>query len=144
MSATSAPTESPDAAPQQGASGLSVLLFSNDRSVRDTVRVGVGQHPAPDVTIERWVECATPDAVLMEVETGDLDVLVLDGEAQPYGGMGICRQLKNEIFRCPPILVLTGRPVDGWLATWSQADAVVSRPLDAERLSSAVADLARR
>ena len=35
--------------------------------------------------------------------------LVLDGEAQPAGGMGMCRQLKDEIHRCPPVLVLIGR-----------------------------------
>jgi DNA-binding response OmpR family regulator len=126
------------------ARGISVLLYSSDRAVRDAVRVGVGDRPADDVTIERWHECATSDAVLMAVRDDSFDVLVLDGEAQPYGGMGISRQLKNEIFQCPPILLLTGRPVDGWLATWSLADAAVPRPLDPRRLSTAVADLARR
>lgn len=124
--------------------GISILLYSNDRTVRDTVRLGVGDQPAPGVKIGRWTECATPDAVLMEVEKGDFDVIVLDGESQPYGGMGICRQLKNEIYECPPVLVMTGRPVDGWLATWSLADAAVPRPLDPGRLASAIADLATR
>ncbi|MFX0537302.1 hypothetical protein ACQBAT_05825 [Ornithinimicrobium sp. Y1847] len=123
---------------------ISVLLYSNDRSVRDAVRLGVGDRPSPDVTIERWHECATPEAVQTQVQGGGYDLLILDGEAQPFGGMGISRQLKNEIFECPPILVLTGRPVDGWLATWSQADAAVSRPLDPEKLSSAVSELAGR
>ncbi|SOC51698.1 response regulator transcription factor [Ornithinimicrobium cerasi] len=124
--------------------GISVLLYSSDRAVRDAVRVGVGDSPADDVTIDRWHECATPDAVLMAVRDDSFDVLVLDGEAQPYGGMGISRQLKNEIFQCPPIVVLTGRAVDGWLATWSLADAAVPRPVDPRRLATAVADLARR
>ena len=44
--------------------------------------------------------------------------------------MGLCRQLKNEIFRLPAVLVLTGRPQDGWLAAWSQADLAVPHPLD--------------
>ena len=55
---------------------------------------------------------------------------MLDGEATPIGGLGLCRQLKNEIFHCPPILVLTGGPQDGWLAAWSQADLAVPHPLD--------------
>ena len=55
--------------------------------------------------------------------------------------MGLARQLKDEIFRCPPILVLTGRPQDAWLASWSNADAVVSRPLDPVELHGAVAAL---
>ena len=58
-------------------------------------------------------------------------------------GLGLCRQLKNEIFRCPPVLVLLGRPQDGWLAGWSLADATVSHPLDPIAVSEALADLAR-
>ena len=123
---------------------VSVLLYSDDRAIRDLVRLGVGDQPAADVTIASWTECATPAVTLMEVESGDFDLLILDGEARPYGGMGISRQLKSEIFECPPILVLTGRPGDGWLATWSLADAFLSRPLDEARLSATVADLVRR
>lgn len=123
---------------------VSVLLYSNDRAIRDQVRLAVGDHPAADVTVASWTECATPDATLLEVQNGTFDLLILDGEARPYGGMGISRQLKSEIFNCPPILVLTGRPGDGWLATWSLADAFLSRPLDEQRLSATVADLARR
>lgn len=123
---------------------ISILLYSNDRSVRDTVRVAIGTHPADDVVVESWKECATPDIALMEAHAGGYDVLILDGESQPYGGMGVCRQLKNELFECPPILVLTGRPGDGWLATWSQADAVLARPLDEARLTAAVTGLARQ
>lgn len=121
-----------------------MLLYANDRALRDSVRVAVGHRPADDVEITRWQECATPAATLMEVEAGGYDVLILDGEAQPYGGMGVCRQIKNEIFQAPPVLVLTARPGDGWLATWSLADAVLSRPLDESRLRETVAELARR
>lgn len=123
---------------------ISVLLYSNDREVRDAVRLGVGDKPADDVVIERWAEVATPEMAVREVHEGSFDVLILDGESQPYGGMGVSRQLKNEIFQCPPIIVLTGRPVDGWLATWSLADVSIPRPLDPARLSAAVAELARR
>jgi len=78
------------------------------------------------------------------VETGEFDLLVLDGEAAPAGGLGLCRQLKNEIFNCPPVLVLTGRPQDGWLAAWSQADLAVPHPLDPFAVAGAVAELGRR
>ncbi len=123
---------------------LTVLLFSDDRSTRDAVRLGVGDAPADDVRITSWHECATAAAVEMAVAEGGIDVLVLDGEAQPYGGLGLCRQLKNEVFECPPVLVLTGRPGDGWLAAWSLADAVVPHPLDPAALAAAVAALGRR
>lgn len=140
MTSPAAPSQATGAAPRS----ISVLLYSDDRAVRDQVRVAIGRQPAQDVVVEDWFECATPDIALMEVERGGYDVLILDGEAQPYGGMGVCRQLKSEIFECPPVLVLTGRPGDGWLATWSLADAFLSRPLDESRLCDAVADLARR
>ena len=121
---------------------LRILLYSDDVTVRDAVRLGVGRRPARDVEVVSWRECATHPAVIEAVESGTFDVLVLDGEATPFGGMGLCRQLKNEIFDCPPVLVLTGRPQDGWLAAWSQADAVVPHPLDPSALSRAVAGLA--
>ncbi len=35
--------------------------------------------------------------------------MVLDGEAQPAGGMGVCRQAKDEIHNCPPALLIIGR-----------------------------------
>ena len=58
--------------------------------------------------------------------------------------MGVCKQLKDEIYRCPPVLVLIGRPADAWLATWSRADLVVPHPLDPVAVAEAVAELARR
>jgi DNA-binding response OmpR family regulator len=122
---------------------ISVLLYSDDRTTRDAVRVGVGRRPAKDVEVVSWRECATAAAVIEAVENGSFDVLVLDGEATPVGGLGLCRQLKSEIFNCPPVLVLTGRPQDGWLATWSLADLAVPHPLDPIALCAAVAELGR-
>lgn len=123
---------------------LRVLLYSDDSQTRASVRLAVGRRPAPDLGVVEWVECATHDAVVAQADAGGLDVLVLDGEAAPSGGMGLCRQLKNEIYRCPPVLVLTGRPQDAWLAAWSLADAAVPHPLDPVAVVEAVADLARR
>jgi DNA-binding response OmpR family regulator len=123
---------------------LRVLLYSSNADTRAAVRLAVGRRPAPGLPVVEWVECATEAAAVRHVDAGRLDVLVLDGEAQPYGGLGLCRQLKNEIYRCPPVLVLTGRPQDAWLAAWSQADAAVPHPLDPYAVAQAVADLARR
>ena len=70
------------------------------------------------------------------MDSGKIDLAILDGEATPAGGMGIAKQLKDEIYRCPPVLVLTGRPQDAWLATWSRADggrAAPARPAPARR-----------
>ncbi|KRF25226.1 response regulator transcription factor [Phycicoccus sp. Soil803] len=122
---------------------ISVLLYSDDKTTRDAVRVTVGRRPARDVEVSSWRECATAAAVIEAVENASFDVLILDGEAAPTGGLGLCRQLKSEIFACPPVLVLTGRPQDGWLATWSLADLAVPHPLDPIALASAVAELGR-
>lgn len=120
-----------------------VLLYSDDSSTRDAVRVGVGRRPARDVEVCEWTECAGPDAVRAAAEAGGIDVFVLDGEAVPYGGLGLCRELKHSVYECPPVVVLTGRPQDGWLASWSYADHAVSHPLDPVLLAAAVADAAR-
>ncbi|NYG05608.1 DNA-binding response OmpR family regulator [Phycicoccus badiiscoriae] len=122
---------------------ISVLLYSDDKTTRDAVRVNVGRRPARDVEVVSWRECATAAAVVEAVENSRFDVLILDGEAAPLGGLGLCRQLKSEIFDCPPVLVLTGRPQDGWLATWSLADLAVPHPLDPIALAAAVAELGR-
>ena len=123
---------------------VSVLLYSDDITTRDAVRAAAGRRPARDVEVVAWRECATPEAVVEALDAGGHDVVVLDGEATPLGGLGLCRQLKNEIYRCPPILVLIGRPQDGWLAGWSLADRVVPHPLDPIAVSEAVAALARQ
>ncbi len=126
-----------------GRRGVRVLLYSDDVDTRDAVRLAVGRRPASDIPPVEWTECATPPAVVDAVDRGGLDLLVLDGEAVPEGGMGLCKQLKDEIYRCPPVLVLTGRPQDAWLATWSRADYAVPHPLDPVAVADAVAGLLR-
>ncbi len=128
---------------EQDTRTLTVLVYSDNVDTRTQVRMAVGRRPAADVPRVEWLECATPAAVVEAADQGRADILVLDGEASPLGGLGLCRQLKSEIFECPPILVLTGRPQDGWLATWSLADQVVPHPLDPIALASAVAELGR-
>src|SRR5687767_11285542 len=113
-----------------GVHRVSVLLYSDDITTRDAVRAAAGRRPARDVEITRWLECATAFAVTEALDAGGWDVVVLDGEAAKNGGLGLCRELKNEIYQCPPVLVLTGRPQDGWLAAWSLADDAVPHPLD--------------
>ncbi|MEU9334617.1 hypothetical protein AB0D49_15855 [Streptomyces sp. NPDC048290] len=120
-----------------------VLVYSDDSTTRAQVRLAAGRRPAPDVPPVRFVECATPPAVVEELDKGGIDVVVLDGEAVPMGGMGLCRQLKDEIFECPPVLLLMGRPQDAWLATWSRADAAVTLPVEPVEFASALASLLR-
>jgi DNA-binding response OmpR family regulator len=123
---------------------MTVLVYSDDVDTRERVKLAVGRRPAADVPRVEWLECATGPGVIAALDKGGVDVVILDGEATPTGGMGIARQAKDEIFQCPPILVLTGRPQDSWLAAWSRAEAAVPHPLDPIVLGRAVADLMRR
>lgn len=120
-----------------------VLVYSDDSNTREQVRLATGRRPAPDVPTVEFIECATPAAVVKELDRGGIDVCVLDGEAVPMGGMGVCRQIKDEIFECPPALVLIGRPQDAWLATWSRADAAVTLPVEPVEFAAALAALLR-
>jgi DNA-binding response OmpR family regulator len=121
--------------------GPTILLYSDDVDARAQVRLAIGrrlERGAPEIT---WIETATADEVIARVNAGAPDLLILDGEADKVGGMGVSRQLKEETYDCPPILVLLGRPQDAWLASWSDADAAVSRPLDPVAVRDAVVGL---
>ena len=93
---------------------LAVLLYSDDVDTRAEVRLAVGRRPAADLPVVEWTECATAPAVLAAVDSGGLDVLVLDGESAPAGGLGLCKQLKDEIS--PPPGSGADRPAAGCLA----------------------------
>jgi DNA-binding response OmpR family regulator len=117
---------------------LRVLVYSDDSDVRQQVILGLGKRIHPDLPELEYDEVATEPVVWQQLDAGLIDLAILDGEATPAGGMGIARQMKDEIYQAPPVLVLVGRPQDNWLATWSRADAAVSHPLDPIELSGAV------
>ncbi len=121
-----------------------MLVYSDDRNTREQVLLSLGRRLTPDLPLLEISEFATAPAVIAAVDSTRFDLLILDGEAAPVGGMGMARQLKDEIFRCPPILVLIGRPQDAWLATWSRADGVVPMPISARMLADTAAVLLRK
>ena len=120
-----------------------VLLYSDDRTIREQVRLALGRRIAADLPDIEVFECATQPAVIKALDAGGIDLCIFDGEAVPLGGMGLCRQVKDEVVGCPPILLLVARVADAWLATWSRADAVVPYPIDPQRLPDAAARLLR-
>ncbi len=122
---------------------VTVLVYSDDVDTRQQVILALGKRPHPDLPELEYVEVATEPVVIQQMDSGAIDLAILDGEAVPAGGMGIAKQLKDEIYECPPLLVLTGRVQDNWLATWSRADAAVSHPLDPIELAETVIRLLR-
>jgi DNA-binding NarL/FixJ family response regulator len=117
-----------------------LLVYASDSSVRDRVRVALGSRPSPDLEVE-LVEASTGEPVVQRCDAGGIDLALLDGEATPTGGLGLCRQLKDELDDAPPVLVLLGRRDDAWLATWSRADGVALHPVDALQITDAVLSL---
>ncbi|MFM8896246.1 MAG: hypothetical protein ACKOE2_12990, partial [Actinomycetales bacterium] len=114
-----------------------------DRTVRRDVMLALGRRPAADLSAVEYLEVATQPALLAAADAGRVDLFILDGEAVPAGGLGMARQLKDEVYRCPPVLVLIARPQDAWLAPRSRADAVVAHPSTALALAQAAAGLLR-
>jgi DNA-binding response OmpR family regulator len=122
---------------------LHLLNYSSNARTREQVRLALGKRIHPDLPELIYTDVATAPMVISLMDGGGFDVVILDGEASPFGGLGIAKQLKDEIADCPPVLVLTGRADDAWLASWSRAEAAVPHPIDPIRLGEAVVGLLR-
>ncbi|QUR66725.1 response regulator transcription factor [Mycobacterium spongiae] len=122
---------------------LRILVYSDNVQTRDEVMQALGKRLHPDLPALTYVEVATGPMVVRRMDEGGIDLAILDGEATPTGGMGIAKQLKDELETCPPIVVLTGRPDDAWLASWSRAEAAVPHPIDPIVLGQTVLGLLR-
>ena len=131
-------------------SKIRVVIYSHDSAVRAAVISALGRKIAADLPAHEILEFATAPALRVFVDRPDVagkfkaDLFILDGEAVPEGGMGVARQLKDEVFNCPPVLLITGRKEDAWLAAWSRAEAVVTHPIDPFTLAQSAADLLRK
>ncbi len=136
-------TETASTGELQGTETVKVLLYSDDKTRREEVRNLVGRRASFDTPLIEWTDVATPEAVVAYAEETKFDLAILDGESGKHGGMGLTRTLKSEIFEAPPVLLLIAREQDKWLASWSEAESVVSMPLDPIALQEAIADLLR-
>ena len=131
-------------------SKIRVVIYSHDSAVRAAVISALGRKIAADLPAHEVLEFATAPALRAYVDRPDsagnfkADLFILDGEAVPEGGMGVARQLKDEVFNCPPVLLITGRKEDAWLASWSRAESVVTHPIDPFTLAQSAADLLRK
>lgn len=126
-----------------------IIVYSDDSSVRSSIVSALGTRVAKDLPEHEIHEFATGPALRAYVDSRNVagefraDLFILDGEAAQEGGLGIARQLKDEVFNCPPILVITGRKEDKWLAAWSLAEASVVHPIDPFTLAKTAAELLR-
>jgi len=126
-----------------------IVVYSDDASVRASIASALGRRTAKDLPELELHEFATGSALRAYIDGVDpsgvnrTDLFILDGEAAQEGGLGIARQLKDELFNCPPVLVITGRKEDAWLAAWSMAEASVVHPIDPFTLAKTAAELLR-
>lgn len=117
-------------------SKLSIVIYSDDSTVRQSLRTALGARLSPEFPENEIHEFATADALrLFAVESNrenrkKISLFILDGEATPEGGLGLAKQLKDELFNCPPTIVVVARSQDAWLAGWSRADGVITHPID--------------
>ena len=119
-----------------------VLLYSNDAAVRDRIRLAIGPRPAADLRIE-FVDATTWEECRRLLDEYEIDLMVLDGEAAPAGGLGIARQTKDEYADPPPTCVVIARAADRWLAAFAQVDYTLVYPLDPVTTGQAVAGMLR-
>jgi DNA-binding response OmpR family regulator len=121
---------------------LHIAVYSDDSSVRQSVLTALGIRPSQELPELRIHEFATGPALRQAIDSKKkFHLFILDGESTPEGGMGIARQLKDEVYQCPPVLLIAGRVQDNWLASWSRADDVVLHPIDPFTLGAKVVAL---
>ncbi|MBO3738506.1 hypothetical protein [Actinoplanes flavus] len=123
-------------------SEYTVLLYSDDAAVRDRIRLAIGTRPAADLEVE-FCEAASWEECRRLLDEYEIDLMMLDGEATPAGGIGIARQTKDEYLNPPPTCVVIARAADRWLAAYAQVDATLVAPLDPVTTGQTVAGMLR-
>jgi DNA-binding response OmpR family regulator len=119
-----------------------VLLYSDDPAIRDRIRLAIGPRPAADLSLE-FVDASTWEDCRRILDEYEIDLMVLDGEASPAGGLGIARQTKDEYADPPPTCVVIARAADRWLAAFAQVDATLVYPLDPVTTGQTIARVLR-
>ena len=119
-----------------------VPLYSDDSAVRDQIRLAIGVRPAADLAVE-FVDAATWEDCRNLLDKYEIDLMVLDGEATPAGGLGIARQVKDEYATPPPVCVVIARAADRWLAAYAQVDQTLIAPLDPVTTGQTIATMLR-
>ncbi|MDR0959853.1 MAG: response regulator [Propionibacteriaceae bacterium] len=118
-----------------------ILIYSDDRTTREDVRLALGSRIAHTTEPIGYREAATQAAALAILDEGSIDLCVFDAEAVPSGGMGLTKQIREEYDPVPPVLLLVARQADSWLATWSGAAEIHPFPIDPITLPEQIATL---
>lgn len=118
---------------------VKVLLFSDDRETRQAIIDAVGVRASKKSPRIEWVEAATAFGVEDQLQQHEFAAIVLDSEASKEGGMSIARNLTTYFEQLPPMVILTARPQDAWLATWAGAKEIIPAPFNPIDVQEAMA-----
>ena len=111
-----------------------VLLVEDDPAISEPLARAFGREGYEVLTH------GTGKGALEEVSAAD--IIVLDLGLPDIDGLDVARQVRAQGLTIP-ILMLTARPQDQWLATWAGASRIVSAPLDPQELQENLAELLR-
>lgn len=124
---------------------LTVLVYSDNALVRAAIRRAISPTPAADLAPLALREFATAAALKEYLDgKGAAALLIVDGEATPEGGLGLARELKDEVYNAPPTIAIIGREADRWLATWARVDGILLHPINPRALAEVVAEQLRK
>ena len=128
-------------APRAITDTASILLYSDNAKTRRAVRLAVGNAIGMrDVQIQ-WTEVATAEVAMGEAEASVFDLVICDNETAKLGGVGLIRQMRNELDWQPVALLIIARQQDAWLGAWSEADGAIMHPIDPFELRQMVAEM---
>jgi CheY-like chemotaxis protein len=108
---------------------IKILLVATEQDFRDRLRLALERLEATGEEIQ-FLEAVQGNDAMAIAEREFPDLVVVEVGANPYGGFGLARDLKAVPELACPVVVILERPQDEWLARWSGADALVSRPVD--------------
>ncbi len=119
---------------------VDVVIYCADVDRRRGVIEGVGVRPGKDQPKINWTETATAAGALDAIKRIAPPIVVLDADVPKVGGMAVAQDIHNELEQDPIIVLLTARPQDSWLATWSGASFTVLAPYDPLDLQRTMVD----
>jgi hypothetical protein len=108
-----------------------ILVYSSNSTFRGQVLASLGSNLGAEFPEHEIKEFATGPALRLYFDEGkSAELVIVDAESTPEGGLGLARQLKDEVYNCPPVLAAIARPTDSWLGTWSRAEELILLPID--------------
>jgi len=129
------------AASQTTTDTASILLYSDNADMRRNVRLAVGEQLGQRGVQVEWTEVATAPVAMLLTEERKFDLIIGDNETTKLGGVGLVRQMRNELDWEPNVLLLLARQQDAWLAAWAGADSAMLTPLDPFTLRQRVMEM---